>query len=171
MYALESTTNLTGRVMYLFIYYKFIMGLNVYKKLLTCTFLTYACLLPRNNDASVPSACFNLFRLQVRTRHAYSESAQSDTPRDRYNMIIIKSTLLRKPLHYLIWWGNMDMHWSWWRVISINLNSPSLLYVLLLNLPFHIWMYSAKKFWSLKQNVAKESDLFWAHASVCMFFY
>ena len=58
-------------------------------------------------------------------------------------MIIIKSTLLRKPLHYLIWWGNMDMRWSWWRVISINLNSPSLLYVLLLNLPFRIWMYSA----------------------------
>ena len=85
-----------------------------------------------------------LFRLQVSTRHAYSESAQSDTPRDRYDTIIIKSTLLRKPLHYLIWWGNMDMHWSWWRVISINLNSPSLLYILLLNLHFRIWMYSVK---------------------------
>ena len=38
------------------------------------------------------------------------------------------------------------MRWSWWRVISINLNSPSLLYVLLLNLCIHfrIWMYSAK---------------------------
>ena len=62
---------------------------------------------------------------------------------DRYDTIIIKSTLLRKPLHYLIWWGNIDMCWSWWRVISINLNSPSLLYVHLLNLPFCIWMYSA----------------------------
>ena len=61
-----------------------------------------------------------------------------------YDTIIIKSTLLSKPLHYLIWWGNMDMRWSWWRVISINLNSPSLLYVLLLNLPFCIWMYSVK---------------------------
>ena len=44
-----------------FIYLFIISSSPVYEKLLTCTFLTYACLLPRNNDASVPSACFNMF--------------------------------------------------------------------------------------------------------------
>ena len=65
--------------------------------------------------------------------------------RDRYDTIIIKSTLLimRKPLHYLIWWGNMDLRWSWWRVEDkYQFEFPLLCNALLLNLAFRIWIYS-----------------------------
>ena len=48
-----------------------------------CTFLTYACLLPRENDASVPSACFNPFSFAGKNEMLHLESAKSNKPRDR----------------------------------------------------------------------------------------
>ena len=69
-----------------------------------CTPLTDACLLPREKDASVPSysACFNLFSFAGENVMLHLESAKPNNPCDCYDVIIIKSNLLRKPLHYLI---------------------------------------------------------------------
>ena len=81
--------------------------------------------------------------------------------RDRYDTITIKPTLLRKPLHYLIWWGNMDLRWSWWKVEDkYQFEFPLLWNALLLNLAFSIWIYSARISEVWKHNVDKESDLF-----------
>ena len=78
-------------------------------------------------------------------RWASLASTKSNKPRDCYDTIIIKSTLLRKPLHYLVWQGNMDLRWSWWRVEDkYHVEFPLFCYALLLNLAFRIWIYSAR---------------------------
>jgi len=63
---------------------------------------------------------------------------------------------MRKPLHYLVWRGNMDLRWSWWRVEDkYHYEFPLLCYALLLNLAFRVWIYSARISEVWKHNVDK----------------
>ena len=122
-----------------------------------CTFLTCAAYFP---GIMMPQFLV-LASICCICRWASLLKAKYNKLRDHYDTTTIKSTLLRKPLHYLIWRGNMDLCWSWWRVEDkYHYEFHLLCYALLLNLAFRIWIYSARISEVWKHNVDKESDLF-----------